>query len=101
MGGGGGKSKDMPGTNLFGDPGGQGAATSPPPYPVAPIVPQVKQLPGYSNGYGISLFGQLSPDELAAYNEQEGIATGKRTSAPEPVTPAAPPPRRPRPKYDR
>lgn len=53
-----------------------GGAQAPAPGGGTPTVPQTTQLPGYSGGSGqISLFGQMTPEQLQAYNQENGIAT--------------------------
>ena len=55
--------------------GGQGGAmpgtSSPASQPM--MTPPKTELPGYSGGYGINLFGRMSPEDLTTYNQQNNI----------------------------
>jgi hypothetical protein len=56
---------------------GAGAATPPPPTsPGLPFAPPQVALPGYSD-FTIGQFGRLTPEELARYNAENGIVTGR------------------------
>ena len=66
----------LTGRGMPGAPGGPGA---PMPMPGV-ITPPVTQTPGY--GQGVPQFGQMPPDQLAQYNQQQG--TGPVTPPPSP-----------------
>jgi len=68
---------------IFDNLGGGGVGgPQPAPEPEPVVEPQTKQLPGYTSPAGqVSLFGQMKPDELAKWNEQQGN-TPQQTSQP-------------------
>lgn len=74
--------------------GGDGGTSTPPPAvpPAAPGggAPPTRQLPGYSGPEGnIQLFGRLSPEQLAAYNQANNIVLPKPPGRQQPA-PKAP-----------
>ncbi len=69
-------------SNLFGAiPGlfagaGQSGGGSTPAAPPPPVQPQQLSLPGYSD-FKVGLFGRMTPDQLAQYDQQNNIITGR------------------------